>query len=77
MRDANDNMLTITDARGNVALSNSFDAKGRVVYQTLPQGGPVTFAYTEDANGNVVSTQITDGRGIKKALHRDKRKFSP
>lgn len=39
----------ITDARGNLALVNAFDASGRVEQQTFANGGQFTFDYDGDA----------------------------
>ncbi|MEW6247649.1 MAG: DUF6531 domain-containing protein, partial [Nitrospirota bacterium] len=42
----NEGMLTITDARGITYLRNEYDTSGRVVKQTLADGGVYQFAYT-------------------------------
>lgn len=56
-------MLTVKDRRGNIMVTNEYDANGRVNKQTLADGGIFTFAYTLDANGKVTQTDITDPRG--------------
>ena len=61
--DASRRMLTYTDRRGNLFLSNVYDAQGRVTQQTLADGAKYQFAYTTDANGVVTKTDATDPRG--------------
>jgi RHS repeat-associated protein len=57
-------MLTITDARGIVFLTNQYDtATGRVVRQTLADGSTYQLAYTVDGNGKITQTNVTDPRG--------------
>jgi YD repeat-containing protein len=70
--DANDQMLTIVDSRGNAALTNVYNSDGRVIQQTMADGSQFAFAYTEDANGDVIETQVTDPRGNQRDLF-----FSP
>lgn len=62
--DASGRMLTVKDRRGNIMVTNQYDANGRVVKQTLADGGIFLFAYTVDANGKVTQTDVTDPRGI-------------
>jgi len=56
-------MLTIKDARGIVYLTNEYDANGRVMKQTQADSTTYQFAYTLDANGKVIRTDVTDPRG--------------
>jgi RHS repeat-associated protein len=48
-------LTTITDANGNVQVSNTYDAAGRVVRQQdargLTSGAETTFGYTDNADG--------------------------
>jgi RHS repeat-associated protein len=62
--DYNNQMLTISDPRGITYVSNQYDTNGRVVQQTLANGGLWQFAYTQDVNGNIVQTDITNPRGF-------------
>ena len=39
-------MLTVTDPRGSVMLTNSYDLSGRVQQQTLADASVLTFSYT-------------------------------
>jgi len=41
-----------------------YDADGRVIVQTMIDTGTYLFNYTEDANGNVIQTDVTDPRGF-------------
>ena len=64
-------MLTVKDARGIVYLTNEYDANGRVSKQTLADDTPLVttdnptylFAYTVDAGGRIIQTDITDPQG--------------
>lgn len=56
-------LQTITDARGNVRLTNAFDTNGRVSQQTLAGGASYQVAYTLDTNGKVTQADITNPRG--------------
>ncbi|MEQ1727380.1 MAG: RHS repeat-associated core domain-containing protein [Vicinamibacterales bacterium] len=62
--DASHRMVTITDERGVRFLSNEYDASDRVVRQTLTDGAAYAFAYTTDAQGRVVRTDVTNPRGM-------------
>lgn len=57
-------MLTLTDAKGILFLTNAYDANGRVSQQTQADGTTYQFAYTLDANGTVTQTNLTDPRGF-------------
>ncbi|MBZ5634890.1 MAG: DUF6531 domain-containing protein [Acidobacteriia bacterium] len=61
--DANNQMLTLQDARGIVFITNQYDTSGRVVQQTLANSGTHQFSYTQDGNGNITQTDVTDPRG--------------
>lgn len=62
--DASGRMLTVKDRRGNIMVTNQYDANGRVVKQTLADGGIFQFTYTVDVNGKITQTDVTDPRGI-------------
>jgi len=55
-------LTSVTDARGNVRLTNTFDTNGRVQQQTLAGGGTYTFTYTL-SGGAVIQTDVTNPRG--------------
>lgn len=57
-------MLTVRDRRGNVMVTNVYDANGRVEQQTLADGGVYRFAYTLDTAGKVTQTDVTDPRNF-------------
>ncbi len=57
-------LLTITDPRQVVVLTNAYDSAGRVGTQTLADTtSAYNFAYTTDANGAITQTDVTDPRG--------------
>jgi RHS repeat-associated protein len=62
--DYNNEMLTIVDPRGNTYLTNQYDTNGRVMQQTMADGGIWQYSYTQDINGNIVQTDITNPRGF-------------
>src|SRR5258708_5786767 len=66
--DYNNQILTIVDARGNNYLTNQYDANGRVMQQTMADGGIWQYAYTADVNGNLTQTDITNPRGFIERL---------
>ena len=55
-------LQSVTDARGNVRLTNAFDSNGRVAQQTLADGATYQFTYTL-SSGVVTQTQVTNPRG--------------
>jgi len=57
-------MLTLTDARGILFLTNEYDAGGRVTKQTQADGSTYRFAYTLDGPGKITQTDVTDPRGL-------------
>ncbi|MGH2652005.1 MAG: RHS repeat domain-containing protein, partial [Actinomycetota bacterium] len=56
-------IVTITDARGLVFLTNLYGAGGRVDRQTQADGTTFQFAYTVDGSGKVTQTDVTGPRG--------------
>lgn len=60
--DGGDRMLTVSDPRGNTAVTNTFDpTTGRVTNQLLADGtSNFQFAYTVNGNGQITQTNITD-----------------
>jgi YD repeat-containing protein len=67
--DASHRMLTRKDTRGTLTVTNEYDpVSGRVIRQTLADGGVYQFAYTTDANGKVLQTDVTDPRGIVRRM---------
>lgn len=64
--DAGHRLLTLKEPGGNIHVTNTYDANGRVATQTQADGTTYLFAYTVDGNGNVTQTDVTDPRGIIK-----------
>jgi RHS repeat-associated protein len=62
--DVNQRMLTLRDARGILYLTHTYDAAGRVATQTQADNTAYLFAYTLDANGKIIQTDVTDPRGF-------------
>jgi RHS repeat-associated protein len=61
-------MTAIEDARGTTFLENRY-GNGRVIEQTLANTGTYRFAYTLDGTGRrVVSTTVTDPRGMEQEV---------
>jgi RHS repeat-associated protein len=61
--DTSNRMRTVTDKRGNVMVTNDYDANGRVHQQTLADNALWIFDYTMDSNNKVTQTNVTDPRG--------------
>jgi RHS repeat-associated protein len=66
--DANNQMITMVEPR-NIILNiprftNEYNAEGRVFRQTAADGGIYQFNYTEDANGNIIQTDVTNPRAF-------------
>ena len=62
--DANHNILTVHDKRGNVMVTNIYDANNRVSQQTYADGRTNFFVYLLDADNKVIQADVTDERGI-------------
>jgi RHS repeat-associated protein len=62
--DPNHRMLTVKDPRGTMVVTNVYNAtSGRLIQQTLADGGVYQFVYTNDATGKIIQTDVTDPRG--------------
>ena len=66
--DANGRMATLRDARNIVFLTNEYYTSGadngRVKKQTQADGTTFQFTYTNDGQGHITQTDITNPRGI-------------
>jgi RHS repeat-associated protein len=58
--DSSNHMLTMQDRRGNVWVTNQYDANGRVIKQTYADNTSYQFAYTTNSSNIVTSTLVTD-----------------
>jgi RHS repeat-associated protein len=56
-------MLTMQDRRGNVWVTNQYDANGRVIQQTYADKTSYQFAYTTNSSNVVTATAVTDPNG--------------
>jgi RHS repeat-associated protein len=61
--DASQRMATIEDARNVVFLTNEYDAAHRVIRQTQADSTTWQLAYTLDAGGKIIQTDVTNPRG--------------
>ncbi len=59
-------MTAIKDARGKTYVESEYEAHGRVAKQTLGNSGVYKFAYTENKEGQVEATTVTDPRKIER-----------
>ena len=66
--DTSHRLLTVKDPRTNLMAINEYDGNGRVIKQTLADGGIFTFVYQVDATGRVTHTTITDPRNIVQTM---------
>ena len=66
--DTSHRLLTMTDPGGNVHVTNTYDANGRVATQAQADSTTYQFAYTLDGSGNVTQTNMTDPRGYIQQL---------
>src|SRR5262249_50059882 len=66
--DTNNQMLALVDPGHINRFTNEYDQPGRVIRQTAADGGIHQFAYTEDVNGNIVRTDVTDARTFVRRL---------
>jgi len=72
----NGSITSVTDARGNIWLTNTYGPDGRVQSQTLANGGVYQFAYQTNASNQVLSTTVTDPRGIISTTDFDDRGYA-
>lgn len=61
-------MLTIKDARQITYLTNEYGANGRIIKQTQADTSTYDFAYTLDAGGKIIQTDVTDPRANVRRL---------
>ena len=61
--DSSKRMLTMQDRRGNIWITNQYDANGRVTQQTFADNTSYQFAYTLNSNNTVTATTVTDPNG--------------
>ncbi|MFN8074620.1 MAG: polymorphic toxin-type HINT domain-containing protein [Kineosporiaceae bacterium] len=66
-------LVSVTNARGVTTMTVAYDAKGRVVKQTLAGGAVYSFAYTVDAAGKVTRTSVTAPSGAVRSVAFDAR----
>lgn len=70
--DASKRLTTITDAKQQLFLTNTYDTNNRVIQQQLADGGLYKFDYVLDATGKkVVKTTVTDPSGAKRVVEYD------
>ena len=63
--DATGNLLTLRDPRNITYVTNEYDAVGRVIRQTLADGGVYTFVYRTFGT-TITETTVTDPRGNRR-----------
>ncbi len=66
--DASHRLLTLKEPNGNIHVTNTYDANGRVATQTQADGTTYAFAYILNGSGQVIQTNMTDPRGYVKRL---------
>lgn len=64
-------MLTVRDPRGNVMVTNQYDANGRVVQQTYADTTTNLIVYTVNGGGMVTQADVTDRRGNVRRIEFD------
>ena len=69
--DSSNRMLTLQDRRGNVQITNQYDANGRVTKQTNADNTAYQFAYTTDSTNTVTATTITDPNSNQEQVNFD------
>jgi RHS repeat-associated protein len=66
-------LTTITDARGNISLTNTYDAQGRVATQKdargLATGDVITFDYVVNPDQTRVTTTTAPGTSLEPSFH--------
>ena len=61
--DAKNRMIAVMQD-GKLILSNEYDARDRVIRQTLSDGRAYTFKYSLDHAGRVVAADVRDSAGL-------------
>ena len=70
--DTSKRLTTITDAKNQLFLTNTYDTNNRVTQQKLADGSLYKFDYTLDSTGkNVTKTTVTDPAGAKRVVEYD------
>ncbi|MBF4067486.1 DUF6531 domain-containing protein [Burkholderia pseudomallei] len=69
--DGSNRMRTMLDRRGNIKITNQYDANGRVTKQTNADNTSYQFAYTTDSSNTVTATTITDPNGNQEQVNFD------
>ncbi|MFD7159036.1 RHS repeat-associated core domain-containing protein [Kribbella sp. NPDC059898] len=70
--DTSNRLTTITDAKNQLFLTNTYDTNNRVIQQKLADGGLYKFDYTLDSTGkNVTKTTVTDPAGAVRTVEYD------
>ncbi|MEU4390245.1 RHS repeat-associated core domain-containing protein [Kribbella sp. NPDC023855] len=65
-------LTTITDAKQQLFLTNTYDTNNRVIQQKLADGGLYKFDYVLDSTGKkVTKTTVTDPAGAKRTVEYD------
>jgi RHS repeat-associated protein len=62
---ASNQMTAVKDGRGKTYVETEYESHGRVAKQTLGDAGVYKFAYTENKEGQVEATIVTDPRKIE------------
>jgi RHS repeat-associated protein len=66
--DGSNRMLTMQDRRGNVWVTNQYDANGRVIKQTYTDNTYYQFGYTTNSSNVVTATIVTDPNGNQEQI---------
>jgi len=69
-------MTTIKNPRNVTIVTNEYNAAGKVIRQTVGNGGVYTFAYTLDGNGKTIQADITDPRNFVRRVTFDSSGYS-
>ena len=69
-------MTGVTDPRGNKYIETEYESHNRVSKQKMGSGGVFEFSYTENGEGNVESTTVTEPRENKRKVVFNKEGYS-
>ncbi|HVX46633.1 MAG TPA: RHS repeat-associated core domain-containing protein [Mycobacteriales bacterium] len=72
--DSDDRLISITDAKKQKFLTNTYDDAGRVVKQVMADGSTYHFGYQVEG-GRIVNVEVTDPSGRKRSTRYDARGF--